>query len=141
MNTKRLISSILTIALCVSMIAGSTFALFTSKDSVDVSVKAAKVNITANVENIALSSMGVASADGKTFANGGTAEYDNESGVFTLTNIAPGDKVNFDIKVTNNSDIAIQYRVKWTVEGGLLGALVATVDDVALKSVVSEWSA
>lgn len=141
MNTKRLISSILTIVLCVSMIAGSTFALFTSKDSVDVSVKAAKVNITANVENIALSSMGVASADGKTFANGGTAEYDPESGKFTLTSVAPGDKVTFDIKVTNNSDIAIQYRVKWTVEGGLLGALVATVDDVALKSVVSEWSA
>ena len=141
MNTKRLISSILTIALCVSMIAGSTFALFTSNDSVDVSVKAAKVNITANVENIALSSMGVASADGKTFANGGTAEYDPESGKFTLTSVAPGDKVTFDIKLTNNSDIAIQYRVKWTVEGGLLGALVATVDDVALKSVVSEWSA
>ncbi len=140
MNKKRLISSLLTIALCLSMIAGSTFALFTSKDTIDVSVKAAKVNITANVENIALSSMGIASADGKTFANGGTAEFDEENGVFTLTNIAPGDKVNFDIKITNNSNITIQYRVKWTVYGELLGALEAKLGDTEIANGVSEWT-
>lgn len=140
MNKKRLISSLLTIALCLSMIAGSTFALFTSKDTIDVSVKAAKVNITANVENIALSSMGIASADGKTFANGGTAEFDEENGVFTLTNIAPGDKVNFDIKITNNSNITIQYRVKWAVYGELLGALEAKLGDTEIANGVSEWT-
>lgn len=140
MNKKRLISSLLTIALCLSMIAGSTFALFTGKDTVDVSVNAAKVNITANVENIALSSMGIASADGKTFANGGTAEFDEENGVFTLTNIAPGDKVNFDIKITNNSNITIQYRVKWAVYGELLGALEAKLGDTEITNGVSEWT-
>lgn len=144
MNKKRLISSLLTIALCVSMIAGSTFALFTSKDTIDVSVKAAKVNIEATISDITLSSMGADmgadAAVGGTFENGGTATYDAQTGAFTLTNIAPGDKVNFKVNIINNSNIKIQYRVTEIIKGDLVDALVAKVDDVELVSNSSTWT-
>ena len=47
MKNKIIISSILTIAMCASLIAGSTFALFTSQSKVDVSVNSATVSVTA----------------------------------------------------------------------------------------------
>ena len=47
MKNQIIISSILTIAMCVSLIAGSTFALFTSNSEVNVSVSSATVSVTA----------------------------------------------------------------------------------------------
>ena len=41
MKKKIIISSILTIAMCVSLIAGSTFALFTSNSEVNVTIGSA----------------------------------------------------------------------------------------------------
>lgn len=139
MKKNALISSILTIALCVSLIAGSTFALFTSEDAINVAVNAAKVNVVAEVGNFETYSMDVLQPAGK-FENGGTAEYDEKTGIFTLTNIAPGDRVEFPINITNNSNINIQYRVKWAVDGELMNALVATVDGVALTTATSSWA-
>ena len=40
MKKNRILSSIITIALCLSLIAGSTFALFTSTDEVDIAITA-----------------------------------------------------------------------------------------------------
>ena len=139
MKKNALISSILTIALCVSLIAGSTFALFTSDDAINVAVNSAKVKVVAEVGEFKTYSMDVLQPAGK-FETTGTAEYDEATGKFTLTNIAPGDKVEFPINITNDSNITIQYRVKWTVEGDLVDALVATVDGVALTSSTSDWA-
>ena len=47
MKKKILLSSILTIALCLSIIAGSTYALFTSSADVNVAVTAGNVELTA----------------------------------------------------------------------------------------------
>ena len=46
-----IVSSILTIAMCVSMIVGSTFALFTSESKVNIAVSSGKVEVKASVEN------------------------------------------------------------------------------------------
>ena len=40
-----IVSSILTIAMCVSMIVGSTFALFTSESKVNIAVSSGKVEV------------------------------------------------------------------------------------------------
>lgn len=129
MKKKVLLSSVLTIALCLSLIAGSTFALFTSECKVNVAVTSGKVDVVANIDEDSLelySPSGIklndgsitdeenAAKDGK-FANNGTAILD-EKGI-TLTNITPGDKVSFNIKITNNSNIAVKYRTKITWEG------------------------
>ena len=52
MKKKILLSSILTIVLCISLITGSTFALFTSESKVNVAVSSGKVEMVANIENL-----------------------------------------------------------------------------------------
>ena len=54
MKKKVLLSSIVTIALCLCLIAGSTYALFTSQSQTDISVKAAKVEMTASLTDLKL---------------------------------------------------------------------------------------
>lgn len=138
-KTKIIVSSILVIALCFSMIAGATFALFTSKDTVDISVTSGKVNVQAVVlkDTLATSSFGVAQAAGE-FENGGYATIDADSNLI-LTNVAPGDKATFKIQVTNNSNVDIQYRVKWAVTGELAEYLEATAAGEVLVDHTTDW--
>ena len=51
MKKKILLSSIVTIALCLCMIAGSTFALFTGTAETNIVVKSGKVELSASVVN------------------------------------------------------------------------------------------
>ena len=132
MKKRVLLSSILTIALCLCLIAGSTFALFTDTTDFDISVTAGDVEIlaTASVNSVysaepttdaTLSDeflrdehdwyyTHIARQDNKTFLNGGTAEVVN--GVVVIKRITPGDRVDVDINVANTSDVAISYRYK-----------------------------
>lgn len=55
MKKNIILSSVLTILLCVSLIAGSTFALFTSESSVNIAVTAGNVEVVATIdENLEL---------------------------------------------------------------------------------------
>ena len=129
MKNRIIVSSILTIALCLSMIAGSTFALFTSESKVDIAVTSGTLDVDAVINNdLQLSSLGVAQTG--TFANGGTATLAGDT--LTLDKLTPGDKATFSITVTNNSNVAMNYRFVWSVEGDLYPFLTATVDGVAL---------
>ena len=124
MKTRHLFVSLMTLVLCLTLISGATFALFTSESKVDITVKSGKVSVESVIENLKLYSMDEEQTDA--FENGGTAKYEN--GVLTLDKMTPGDKVTFDIKVTNSSNIDIKYRVNWSVDGILGDALVATAD-------------
>lgn len=99
MKKRTFLASIVTIALCLSLIAGSTFALFTSSTNVDIAVDAGRVNITAGLTAPVLYSVtpdaagteydengkpysyvqqpATAGQAANTFANGGTAALDN----------------------------------------------------------------
>ena len=143
MKKKVLLTSILTIALCLSLIAGSTFALFTSESSVNIAVTAGKVNVDAEIGELTLYSMGVKQTGN--FENGGTAAYDATNNKLTLTNITPGDKVEFPITVKNNSNVAIAYRLTWDIADvenmkSLKGALVATADGTVIANSQTAWS-
>ncbi len=121
MKKKALLTSILTIALCLSLIAGSTFALFTSSSSVNIAVTAGKVNATATIEDLEVYSPKMieletgnivddtnAKQNDTTFSEGGTALLDGDT--LTLDKIIPGDKATFKIKITNNSTVTAKYR-------------------------------
>ncbi len=142
MNRKTIVSSLLTIVLCLSLIAGSTYALFTSEDSVNIAVTSGQVKVTATVTNLATFSMGEATATVGKFANGGTAVLNQETAtdMLTLTNITPGDKVTFDIDVKNESNVTILYRLVWTVDGALSNALVATADNETIANGKTAWA-
>ena len=130
MKKKFLFSSILTIAICLCLIVGSTFALFTSNTGVDISVEAGKVNVVAKIEGD-LQVKSLKETDyrtSNTFTNGGTANVDTD-GVLVIKRMTPGDEVKFTIKVVNNSNVAIQYK---------LNAVSQLVDDTGTVKDLSE---
>ena len=161
MKKKVLLSSLATIALCLCLIAGSTFALFTSKIETNISVNAGKVELYATVDSFKMYSVQAdengeevdengytytyvdVTADGE-FANGGTATC--EDGVIDMKNITPGDKVEFTFAGENKSNVAIQYRYVIECLDGLelMSGLVVSVgpDDKyeSISSYSSGWT-
>ena len=124
MKAKILVSSLLTIALCISIIAGASFALFTSESTVNVAVTAGNVEVIATVENIVLgSTLGTNLSETSVTFN----ETDN---TLTLDKIVPGDTVSFDIRIKNNSNVSISYRtiIAMVADDGLWSGLEVTVD-------------
>ena len=135
MKKNALISSILTIALCVSLIAGSTFALFTSESKVNVAVTAANVEVVATAENDRLTS---------TLGNNlPETDYTIVDNTITLTKIVPGDVLTFDLRIENKSDVSIKYRTIITkvADDGLWNGLEVTIDGTIYDgaSKVSTW--
>ena len=130
MKKKVLAISIITIMLCVAVIAGATFALFTDNGGVDIAVTSGKVSVSAAVDTNSMTLYSptsvnengeVVNADNAAsqtaFANGGTAKVD-EYGALYLSGLTPGDKAEFQIKITNNSDVNYKQRVSFALSSG-----------------------
>ncbi|CDE19810.1 unknown [Acidiphilium sp. CAG:727] len=123
-NSKRnvIVSAFMAIALCMSVVAGATFALFTSDSSVNIAITSGNVEVTATASALkvyspkAVNETGIADADnavnenGGKFVNGGTATLTGSE--LKLDNMTPGDKVNFNIKVENKSSVTVKYRTR-----------------------------
>ena len=146
MKKKALLSSLLTIALCLSLIAGSTFALFTSEDTVNIAVNAGTVKMTADLADLRTSSLDTPEGEFYTdghFTAGGTATFDG--GKLTLDRIVPGDKVSFRVVGKNESNVNIKYRVKLACTEGeaLMAGLAVTVGEteyLSLSRYTTAWS-
>lgn len=138
-NVKRSVTlSIITLCLLVVLLAGSTYALFTDSVESSIIVSSAKVDVKAEITNYQTYSLGVEQDPNGSFELGGVAILDQTAnGDFTgsleLINVAPGDKVAFTIKVTNDSTISVlrRFRIVSESDNGLLAGLVVTVDGVA----------
>ncbi len=159
-NKKIILSSILSLVLCLSLIAGGTFALFTSESKTNIAVTSGTVKVVATIDEdtvVAYSPTSINmdgsvaddtnAANGNTFKNGGSFAYvpatETDPATFTLTNITPGDKVDFNIDVENQSNVTIQYRVVISdVEGGSLNGLVMKLNgnDYAGTTIYSDWA-
>ena len=147
MKKKSLFISILTILLCISVITGSTFALFTSESKVNIAVSSGKVEMLANVENLQTWSLeddllNKGRTDG-TFTQGGSVTFSGN--VLTINKIIPGDKVSFELTGTNNSNVSILYRLKLICLSGekLLDGLKVTINDqtyFGLNEYITSWS-
>ncbi len=138
MKKKILLSSIVTIGLCLCMIAGSTFALFTDTAKNDITVTSGTVDISASLsddltfysitDGTDTNNSGSVDLFGDTyyyikdgytsttaFLNGGTARFtvDNEGNKtgLTLTNITPGDRAEITVKGTNASNVNTNVRL------------------------------
>lgn len=166
MKKKVLLSSIATIALCLCLIAGSTFALFTDTTDFNIAVTSGDVEIEAYA---AINSVWSAYGDGVTaaedeylidennhfyahgkrdpiegryiFTNGGEAKLDGKN--LVINRITPGDRVDVDINITNKSDVAFVYRYKLISNNtNLATGMVVTIDGVSYESLAiwtSEW--
>lgn len=113
----KILLPICVICLCFSLIAGATFALFTSESKVDIAVSSGKVEVTASISGVTTYSY-TEQSDG-TFAQSemapnsfiyGTAVI-TDGQKLTLDNIVPGDKAEVALKITNLSTVAVKYQV------------------------------
>ena len=142
MKKKTLLSSILTIALCLSLIAGSTLALFTDESKVSFAVTSGKVDVFASIDESSLKtySFDTEQPAGK-FENNGTAVI--KDGVLNLNLMTPGDKAQVTINVDNNSNVNVQYRVVMKTEGELAPALSASANingvDYKMNGNTTDW--
>lgn len=114
MKKRVLITSAVTILLCLCLIAGSTFALFTSSSSASIVVQSATVNVSASISGLKAYSRDVECttkdpAGNIIFVNGGTVGLTGNQ--LTLDKMTPGDKVTFTIDVANGSNIITKCKV------------------------------
>ena len=148
-----ILTAALSIMLCVSVVVGATFALFATKDEVNIAVSSANVKVTATIDNVkAHSPAGVADVkdgsvitdsieaarDDSTFAAGGKVVVGDDG--LTLDRMAAGDSVSFTINVKNYSNIDTKYRtiVSCTKDDGLFDGLEMEIGNDVTAS-VSDW--
>ena len=145
MNKKQksgvILGSLASIAIAGTVIAGSTYALFTSESKTNIAVTSGIVDVSATIGDLETFS-GVdltgdpendtieATAVKGVFTNGGTASIGSD-GALELTNVTPGDKATFKIEVSNKSNVTIKYRtvISTSNDTGLFSGLSLTVGD------------
>lgn len=133
-----IVSAILVCMVCVSLIAGSTFALFTSQDKVNVAVTTAKVNVEATLANVATET------EQNDLLNGANKVLGAEivDGKLEVTDMLPGDVVNVNLVITNNSTVAIKYRVCLEIVGaeGLVESLIWSLNGRSYATNATSWA-
>ena len=144
LKSKTFLGAILSIALCASLIAGATFAIFTSNANVNIAIGTATVKVTAEigalktysgVEITGLENDSIeATATNGTFTNGGIAKVDGNT--VKIDRMTPGDKVEFPVKVTNLSNVTVKYRMKisYANDNGLFDQL-----DIKIENYSGLW--
>ena len=133
-----LVTTLVVLAICLVIVTGSTFSLFTSQTGANIAITAGNVEMVATLGDIMLYSKDVAQTNN--FENGGTAELTNENKTLTITNITPGDKIQLTINLENGSNVDVAYRVTWAIKGELAKVLTATVDGKDFTTGTSEWT-
>ena len=132
MKKKVILSSVLSIVLCLSLICGATFALFTDTETVNIAVTSGKVDVNASIELVAIRSRTMEwkeVTDSGTFETAGTATLNGNT--LNLINIVPGDEAVCKITVTSDSNVDILYRtvLKSVNDTGLFEALKVSIGD------------
>lgn len=146
MKKNIIISSFVTIALCLSLIMGATFALFTSESKVNIAVTSGKVSVVANIDEDSVQTKQLYDTEytqGATNMYEGSATFGAEG--LTLEKFVPGDGIKFNIVVKNESTVSVKYRTIIYCENnnGLFEGLEVSIDDGGLydgNEVKSEWS-
>ncbi len=141
-----IISSFATIALCLSLLMGSTFALFTSESKVNIAVTSGKVSVVANIDENSVQTKQLYDTqyeDGKDNMFEGVATFGEEG--LTLEKFVPGDGIKFNIVVKNESNVTVKYRTIISCENdnGLFAGLNVTIGDkVGYNGItcVADWA-
>lgn len=144
-KTGVILSSVAAIAVSASVIAGSTYALFTSEDKVDITVSSANVEVSASVTEAELNRPVSINADtyAATYAEEGTALSDVSGKEISLDDIQPGDKITLNLLIESESTVNFKYRVSLVKTGGdqnLYENLLVGIDGSYYSDYVSAWT-
>ena len=137
-NRKSVATTLAILVICLVIVTGSTFSLFTSGTGSNIAITAGNVEMVATIDSLTLYSKGEQQT-GK-FQNGGTATLNDEKTELAFSNITPGDSAVITIKLENKSTVDLAYRVNWIVSGELADALTATAGGKDITSGTSEWT-
>lgn len=142
-NKKNvIISALLSIVMCISLIVGVTLAIATSDSKVNIAITGAKIDVVATVDETSVQKKQLNTeyaADGSTYL--GEVEFDG--GTVSLKNFVAGDGVKFNIIVKNNSTVTVNYRTVLAIGdySGLFESLNVTVDGETFdgNTLYSSW--
>lgn len=130
--------------MCACLIVGATFAMFTSNAKVNIAVTSGNLNVVATVDDTTIKTKQLTDTDYVDGANGmyaATAAFSGDT--LTLNGMIPGDGIKFDIKVSNNSTIAVKYRTIIACENdnGLFEGLTVSINGAMFDgfTAVSEY--
>lgn len=143
-SAKRnvIVSALLSIVMCISLIVGVTLAIATSDSKVNIAITGAKIDVVATVDETSVQKKQLNTeyaADGSTYAG----EVVFNGGTVSLKNFVAGDGVKFNIVVENNSTVTVNYRTVLAIGdySGLFESLNVTVDGETFdgNTLYSSW--
>lgn len=129
-----------------SLIAGATYALFTSESKANIAVTSGTVDVEASISDLRAYTPKKIALDGTivendnlasevtaneewTLGNGGSVKLNGST--LTLSKMTPGDWVRFNLNVTNYSNVAAKYRtvIQTISDEGLFDGLSIIIDE------------
>lgn len=133
-------ASVASIVMCSSVIAGSTFALFTSDSSTNIVVKSAKLKVDAKIKS-AVTYESEINSDTLEVTYGEAKAIPASGNTISLENVKPGDKFGVQLEISADASIDYKYRVSLAQsgDGELYENLLVGVDGVYYSDYVSFW--
>lgn len=108
-TTKRnvVLSAILVITLCLSIITGATLSLYTFNSNVNIATNSGKVSVVATIDQTSVytKQLNTTYSQGLNNMYESVPEFTNEG--LTLNNLVLGDGIKFNIEVDNQSSVTV----------------------------------
>lgn len=121
---RTILLSVLMVLMCVSLIIGATFALFTDKEEYAIGVNTGNIDVEGTLEMTGAWSQGQSVADrtegtaidnGFSLPQGGTVTL-TEGKTISFDNISLGDGAAFTLRIANHSSVNMKYSVRIETE-------------------------
>lgn len=112
MKKHSILTSILIIIMCLSMTVGGTYAMFATESKVNVAITLGKVDVEAYLKGDIKLSSSYGYNLPETIAN-----YNEETKQIEVSNMVPGDQIDFTISVINKSTVSAKYQVFVKIQG------------------------
>ncbi len=120
---------------------GSTYALFTSEAETKVTASAGKVSVSSSIElkeayHPTLINTDGSLANSKNDINNADLNVEIKNSDVSIAKMLPGDRVTLTVNITNDSNVKIKYREKYSIEGTDKDKLLVT----GTEKMVTNWT-
>lgn len=112
MKKHSILTSILIIVMCLSMTVGGTYAMFATESKVNVAITLGRVNVEAYLKDEPLLSSSYGYNLPQTSVN-----YNETTNQIEVSNMVPGDQIDFTINVINKSTVSAKFQVFVKIQG------------------------
>ena len=149
-SSKRtaIVMALITVALCAAVIAGATFALFSSSVTNDINVNTGDISVTGTLSLESAWSeseegareQGSVSGDSATVPQGGSVSVNPDSGAITFNNISMGDGAEFNLALNVTNTIRAKYCVELSVTNADNGSFLQDNLQITFDDAVADLS-